>query len=75
VDISPEVERRRLRNERDRLNAQIARLIAEDSLITDLDNPLLRQEHYDRLERHHREYRAFRADLARFHQLYGVLGE
>jgi len=51
VDIGPDIERHRLRKERDRLNAQIARLIAEDSLITELDNPLLRQEHHDAVER------------------------
>lgn len=75
VDIGPDTERQRLRKERERLNAQIGRLIAEDSLIAELDNPLLRQQHRDNVDRHRHEYRAFRADLTRFHRMYGPLGE
>ncbi len=75
VDIDQEHERRRLRKERERLNRQIARLVAASVLMNDADDPLLREQHQDELERHQHEFRAFRADLERFHHRYGPLGE
>jgi len=75
VDVDQEQERQRLRTERERLNRQIANLIAEGVGPKAGGDQLDIEQHRDRLEQHQREFRAFRADLERFHRLYGRLGE
>jgi sirohydrochlorin ferrochelatase len=75
VDVDQEHERQRLRKERERLNRQIAKLIAESVGQKDGGDPLDVEQHRERLEQHRMEFRAFRADLERFHRLYGRLGE
>jgi len=75
VDIDQENERQRLRKERERLNRQIASLIAESVSIKERGDPLDAEQHRERLEEHQREFRAFRVDLERFHRLYGPLGD
>jgi len=75
VDVDQEQERQRLRAERERLNRQIANLIAESVEQRDNGDPLDIQQRRERLEQHQREFRAFRSDLERFHRLYGRLGE
>jgi hypothetical protein len=75
VDIDQEQERQRLRKERERLNRQIAKLIAESGGRKDGGDPLDREQHREQLEQHQREYRAFRVDLERFRRLFGPLGE
>ena len=75
MDVDQEYERQRLRTERERLNRQIATLIAESVGHQAGGDPLDIEQHRERLERHQREFRAFRADLERFHRLYGRLGD
>jgi hypothetical protein len=75
VDVDQEQERQRLRTERERLNRQIANLIAEGAGQKDGGDPLDIKQRRERLEEHQREFRAFRVDLERFHRLYGRLGE
>jgi hypothetical protein len=69
-----EAERQRLRRERDRLNRQIARLVADSVRVKDGGDPLERLQHHDELDRHHQEFRAYREALERFHRRYGPLG-
>jgi hypothetical protein len=68
-------ERQRLRQERDRLHRQIADLIAHSVRVTANGDPSEREQHRDDLEQHLKEFRAYRGALARFHRLYGPLGE
>jgi len=73
--MDQKAERQRLLKERERLNRQIAKLVAESVRVKDGGVSLEWQQHLDDLEQHQREFRAFRADLERFHRLFGPLGE
>ena len=70
-----DIERRRLRRERERLNRQIDKLVAAGARINDASDPLERAAHGHDLDRHLREFRVFREDLDRFQRRYGPLGQ
>jgi hypothetical protein len=73
--MDQEAERQRLRKERDRLHQQIAQLVAKSALIKHGGVALQREQHREDLDQHQREFQVFRADLERFHRLFGPLGE
>lgn len=75
MDVDQEHERQRLRTERERLNRQIAKLIADSIAAKQRGAPLELEQHQEEIEQHRREFRAFRVDLERFQRLYGPLGE
>ena len=70
-----ETERQRLLNERERLHQQIARLIADSVHVKAGGGPLGLRTHMDDIQKHLLEFQTFRADLDRFHRLFGPLGE